>query len=778
MLIPKYFPAYLFLHLLAAEHVNAWDWSLTGIYEPPFPIKPIPLFANYCQVYTMEINKTVSYLFEYPNYKDVSDLEPPRVTISSTSADESYPIIIVVQQRRSVLSWKLPLTIQSKQNSYAYHRTSRTLCTDLEDVQNPEGEHEMVISVSTSSPSNVNFSLEVVKQQNFSIKLEDEYETVITPSEPAFFLYNFSENVSSVLLEIDSPDKTCMTLSIQNISCPVFDLEHTIQYRGDWETVSSKGGIMLTRQDFPEGLYIVFDLHSDDSDCISSTVDGPEVDVSEADRKKVIRFKLNKNLNYEDYLFASLAVLLSFSSVFILSGLLLCCTRKSPETVTVSEESCTVISAGEIINPNDSVSADSSLDEEETDKSSKESKELVGTKTFLFVSDLSKKNPQAVQAKARLYFWNLLTVAVFYSLPVVQLVFTYQKVLNMSGNQDMCYYNFLCSHRLLQISDFNHVFTNIGYILLGLLFILLVYRKDAACQLHSTKGIPHHFGLYYSMGTALMMEGILSACYHICPNHSNIQFDTSFMYIIAMLSMLKIYQNRHSDINASAYTTYLVLACVIFIGMCGILNGSFIFYVVFTALHIITCFFLSLQIYYMGRWKLGFHSFKRTIIEFFTNLRAGLRHCKPMYPNRMVLLILGNACNWGLAVHLWMSNRSNFATYLLIIFMANLILYLTFYITMKLLSGERILLQPSLYIIFAVIFWGASGYFFTSRSTNWQLTPAESRTYNKSCMLLKFYDNHDIWHLISAGSMFFSFMVLLTLDDDLKDKERKLIPVF
>lgn len=43
-----------------------------------------------------------------------------------------------------------------------------------------------------------------------------------------------------------------------------------------------------------------------------------------------------------------------------------------------------------------------------------------------------------------------------------------------------------------------------------------------------------------------------------------------------------------------------------------------------------------------------------------------------------------------------------------------------------------------------------------------QLTPAESRTYNKSCMLLKFYDNHDIWHLISAGSMFFSFMVSKT----------------
>lgn len=37
-------------------------------------------------------------------------------------------------------------------------------------------------------------------------------------------------------------------------------------------------------------------------------------------------------------------------------------------------------------------------------------------------------------------------------------------------------------------------------------------------------GIPKHFGLFYAMGIALMMEGVLSACYHICPNYSNFQF--------------------------------------------------------------------------------------------------------------------------------------------------------------------------------------------------------------------------------------------------------------
>lgn len=37
-------------------------------------------------------------------------------------------------------------------------------------------------------------------------------------------------------------------------------------------------------------------------------------------------------------------------------------------------------------------------------------------------------------------------------------------------------------------------------------------------------GTPRHSGLYYSMGTALAFEGLMSACYHVCPNHSNFQF--------------------------------------------------------------------------------------------------------------------------------------------------------------------------------------------------------------------------------------------------------------
>jgi len=44
--------------------------------------------------------------------------------------------------------------------------------------------------------------------------------------------------------------------------------------------------------------------------------------------------------------------------------------------------------------------------------------------------------------------------------------------------------------------------------------------------------------------------------------------------------------------------------------------------------------------------------------------------------------------------------------------------------------------------------------------------------------LFHFYDNHDIWHFLSAISLFLNFMMLLTIDDDLHLKPREKIPVF
>jgi hypothetical protein len=172
---------------------------------------------------------------------------------------------------------------------------------------------------------------------------------------------------------------------------------------------------------------------------------------------------------------------------------------------------------------------DVSVDEAEYDIVSEEDQDRVMRlgKSVIYLSDLARKDPRVHKYKSYLYLYNVLTVALFYGLPVIQLVVTYQRVLNETGEQDLCYYNFLCAHPVGVISDFNHVFSNSGYVLLGVLFLWITYRREIThkdLNFERQYGIPQHYGMFYAMGVALIMEGVLSGSYHVCPNQANFQF--------------------------------------------------------------------------------------------------------------------------------------------------------------------------------------------------------------------------------------------------------------
>ncbi|XP_044797882.2 SID1 transmembrane family member 1 isoform X8 [Bubalus bubalis] len=436
---------------------------------------------------------------------------------------------------------------------------------------------------------------------------------------------------------------------------------------------------------------------------------------------------------------------------------------------------------------------DSSVEESDFDTMPdiESDKNIIRTKMFLYLSDLSRKDRRIVSKKYKIYFWNIITIAVFYALPVIQLVITYQTVVNVTGNQDICYYNFLCAHPLGVLSAFNNILSNLGHVLLGCLFLLIVLHRDIfhrkaleAKDIFAMEyGIPKHFGLFYAMGIALMMEGVLSACYHVCPNYSNFQFDTSFMYMIAGLCMLKLYQTRHPDINASAYTAYASFALVITLTVLGVVFGKndVWFWVIFSAIHILASLALSTQIYYMGRFKIDVSDtdwgiFRRAAVVFYTDCIQ--QRTRPLYMDRMVLLIVGNLVNWSFALFGLIYRPRDFASYMLGIFICNLLLYLAFYIIMKLRSSEKILLIPLFCIVATAVVWAAALYFFFQNLSSWEGTPAESREKNRECILLDFFDDHDIWHFLSATALFFSFLVLLTLDDDLDLVRRDQIPVF
>ena len=77
-----------------------------------------------------------------------------------------------------------------------------------------------------------------------------------------------------------------------------------------------------------------------------------------------------------------------------------------------------------------------------------------------------------------------------------------------------------------------------------------------------------------------ILEGVLSACYHLCPVDESFQFDTTFMYIIAVLIYSKLYQFRHPDTTPRAYTIFCLIAVMLIFEVVGyyVPPGWFMFF--------------------------------------------------------------------------------------------------------------------------------------------------------------------------------------------------------
>ena len=136
------------------------------------------------------------------------------------------------------------------------------------------------------------------------------------------------------------------------------------------------------------------------------------------------------------------------------------------------------------------------------------------------------------------------------------------KELSYTGMQDLCFYNFKCDGRVGTLHAFNNIWSNIGYFLLGILFFLITVVKNISLLREvraegvRTPGIPQTFGIYYSISFAMFFEGFLSSIYHLCPTLTNLQFDTTFIYIMLTLLFVKYYKNRHPDSNFRPFSVF------------------------------------------------------------------------------------------------------------------------------------------------------------------------------------------------------------------------------
>ena len=359
------------------------------------------------------------------------------------------------------------------------------------------------------------------------------------------------------------------------------------------------------------------------------------------------------------------------------------------------------------------------------------------------------------------YYWKfLLLIGSYYILPALQFVFFQAHEENV-----ICYFNFKCKKELGTIPAFNNFISNILYIILGMAFIVIIkltYKKYTDGI--SSYGVNLDAALYYSLGLALILEGICSGIYHICPSKLNFQFDTTFMFIGTALIFLTLYQKRHYMDTLAPLKFFSIMALIVFINilpLSGVSSGVEIwFWSIIFLLITYLVLFGSIYIYFGVEYDLN----NRSLKTLYNNIRAINRKTLPKF-----LLVLGINI-FTLGMYIWaVITKPNFTDWMLAVFIINMLIYFLYYIVQKIINRETIKLIWWIILVIDIVIFSLSLVYFTHSTTDKLLTPEQSRELNKKCVLFNYFDDHDIWHFLSAMGLFLFVFLIYRIDDPLNN---------
>ena len=338
-----------------------------------------------------------------------------------------------------------------------------------------------------------------------------------------------------------------------------------------------------------------------------------------------------------------------------------------------------------------------------------------------------------------------------------QFVFANWHLMIQEGDRDTCYYNDFC-YRVSKYDDIplNLMISNLAYMIHGLILAISVMYMEAKLfsRFRNSNDLPpqYAFSMGYAFAWALFFEGCFSLVYHLCPSKLTFQFDTGFMFVIAGLIAVLLYNGiemkensgERGFVDAANFFLYFLVPLYIF-NYFGTLSHSE------TELVNAPAFFTFVVIWWIfitfwTGWKL-FPDFSCSIsyikenpckcFLFFVSFVLPFIVCGVSSSNipqaflitcilEGAIAIIGNAlCNWKKIK--WARWEGG--------------------------SKCNVCIQIA-YFVAIVILWCFAGWIFDEKATtDKSLTPEKSRDYNQECILLNFFDTHDLWHILSSHAL-------------------------
>ena len=225
-------------------------------------------------------------------------------------------------------------------------------------------------------------------------------------------------------------------------------------------------------------------------------------------------------------------------------------------------------------------------------------------------------------------------------------------------------------------------------------------------------GVSHKVGIFYAMGLACVMEGVMSSCYHICPKNIYFQFDTTFMFLIGILIIVKLYQNRHPDITLTAVKAGALLGIILVCEAISYYESSsyvWIFFCIVYLILIIVC--VTLKTFSSNSLTYD-HRFLSSLVRLLIlEVKKGLKGVVRMA--FVAIVVLYNFAHiFYVLYYLIEDSKLNASQHILVLISLHVFIYTSYYIVMKLLHKEVFTLVCTIYFVLAVVLGISSVYFF------------------------------------------------------------------
>ena len=387
-----------------------------------------------------------------------------------------------------------------------------------------------------------------------------------------------------------------------------------------------------------------------------------------------------------------------------------------------------------------------------------------------------------------------------------QFVYADWYLMIQEGDRDHCYYNDFCYRVLYYDIPFNLMSSNFAYILHAFILALSVWymesellarckkirqtqpppvAENAECNSTEVHKRRISFSIGYAFSWALLFEGLFSMLYHLCPTKMTFQFDLAFMFVISGLIVVVMYNGiqlnhageRGGHVGASNFYLGFIVPLYI-LNYLGSLNHSKEGLIPTAA----WATPLALWVFFIFNWvgyKLYLENWCLLILW-----RWVVKNCR--------LQCVGS--------HSW--NPNNYSPQnvkegkfvcLMIGVIVAVLMFCLFSVTKYIGSLPHALLFTCILESVIVICWklrkccclwrdlgykkfpsviiyvlttlalgfSALAFFIGFPTTDKAETPEISRNKNHKCIIIDFYDYHDLWHILSSFALLMGVHIVM-----------------